>query len=279
MSKSLFFSDLHVHTNRSLCAPRTTEPSSYIPCCEAEGISLIGISDHVYPEEMLRRYGYPDDTRLGRLLSLRPALKEAEEASGIRYLLGCEIDYFPCVGHPYISPEESVHFDYVLFASSHILNYPDMYTEYDLQSPDVLRRLTIDRFIAACQLDYPVPMGICHPLYPICSPYQSEIIDGISDATLKELFSMASEKHISIELHACLYRQDTPLNEHGLSDRYLRILSAAKDCGCKFHAGSDAHEPKVFLGSHDRLRKAAALLGLGEEHLWDVALGKVAQRS
>lgn len=273
MSFSPFFSDLHVHTNRSLCAPRTTEPSSYIPYCEEEGIRLIGISDHVYPTKMIHDYGYPDETRLTRLLSLRPAIKAANESSDIRFLFGCEIDYFECVGHPYISPEESLNFDYILFASSHILNYPHMYTAYDLTSPDMLRKLTVERFIAACKLDYPVPMGICHPLYPICSPHQAEIIDGISDGCLNECFSMAAEKHISIEVHACLYRKDTPLNEYGLSDRYLRILSAAKDCGCKFHFGSDAHEPKAFIGSHDRLRKAAELIGLTEGHLWDVARG------
>ena len=153
-----------------------------------------------------------------------------------------------------------------------------MYTEYDLNSPDVLRQLTIDRFIAACQLDYPVPMGICHPLYPICSPYQAEIIDGMSDTCLKELFSMAAEKHISIEIHACLYRKDTPLNEYGLSDHYLRILSAAKDCGCQFHFGSDAHDPKAFVGVHDKLRKAAELVGITEHDLWDVAKGNIVSK-
>jgi histidinol phosphatase-like PHP family hydrolase len=273
MTADFLFSDLHVHTNKSLCAPRDTVPASYVPYCKDEGIRIIGISDHVYPEDMLAQYGYPEDKRVGRLLDLRPILKEDEERSGIRYLLGCEIDYFDCVGYPYISPEESVDFDYVLFASSHILNYPHMYTAYDLGSPDVLRRLTIERFIAACKLDYPVPMGICHPLYPICSPHQAEIIDGMSDATLKELFSMAAEKHISIEIHACLYRKDTPHNEFGLSDHYLRILAAAKDCGCKFHMGSDAHEPRAFVGSHEKLRKAAELLHLTEDHIWDVAKG------
>ena len=278
MSTPILFSDLHVHTNKSLCAPRETTPASYIPYCESEGIRIMGISDHVYPTQMIHDYGYPEDTRMSRLLSLRPALAEAEASSGIKYLLGCEIDYFDCVGHPYISPEESLQFDYVLFASSHILNYPHMYTAYDLQSPDVLRKLTIERFVAACKLDYPVPMGICHPLYPICSPYQAEIIDGISDATLKELFSMAAEKNISIEIHACLYRKDTPHNEYGLSDHYLRILSAAKNCGCKFHMGSDAHEPNAFIGSHEKLRKAAELLGLTDDHVWDVAKGILPNR-
>lgn len=272
---NFLFSDLHVHTNKSLCAPRETTPASYIPFCAEEGVRLIGITDHVYPEDMLAQYGYPNDKRVERLLELRSSLHEAEEQSGIRYLLGCEIDYFDCVGHPYIRPEESEKFDYVLLAASHILNYPHMYTAYDLHSPHVLRALTIERFVAACKLDYPVPTGICHPLYPICSPHQAEIIDGISDETLRELFSMAAEKNISIEIHSCLYRNDTPHNEFGLSDHYLRILAAARDCGCKFHMGSDAHAANAFVGSHGKLRKAAELLDLTEDDIWDVAKGNI----
>ena len=276
---NFLFSDLHVHTNKSLCAPRDTTPASYIPHCADEGIRLIGITDHVYPEDMLAQYGYPHDRRVERLLELRASLEEAEKQSGIRYLLGCEIDYFDCVGRPYILPEESVGFDYVLLAASHILNYPHMYTAYDLNSPDVLRKLTIERFVAACQLDYPVPVGICHPLYPICSPYQAEIIDGISDNTLQELFSMAADKNISIEIHSCLYRNDTPHNQFGLSDHYLRILAAARNCGCHFHMGSDAHSASAFVGSHEKLRKAAELLGLTEDRIWDVAKGNLPSKA
>lgn len=271
MSTSPFYSDLHVHTNNSFCAPRDTTVASYIPHCEAEGIRLIGISDHVYPTEIIRNNGFPGEDRLSRLTKLRPELEAAQESSGIKFLLGCEIDYFPSVGHPYILPEESTAFDYVMLAASHILNYSYMYSDYDLDDPDVVRRLTVERFIAACELQYPVPMAICHPLYPICSPHQEKIIAGISDACLNECFSMAAERNISIEIHACLYRNDTPLNACGLSDSYLRVLSAAKACGCKFHFGSDAHTPSAFTGVHDRLRTAADILGITEDDLWDVA--------
>ena len=278
MANPAYFSDLHVHTHRSLCAPRTTEPETYLPHCEGEGIRVLGFSDHVYPDEFIHQFGYHDQTRMSRLLSLAPVLEQAQKETDVKLLFGCEIDYFAAVGAPYISPEESLNFDYVLFASSHILNYPHMYTEYDLQNPDVLRRLTIERFVAACRLDYPVPMGICHPLYPICSPYQAEIIDGISDACLDELFCMAREKGISIEVHACLYRKDTPLNADGLSEHYLRILSAAKKAGCKFHFGSDAHDDKAFVGSHQKLFRAAEIVGITEDDLWDVAKGIVTKK-
>jgi hypothetical protein len=37
--------------------------------------------------------------------------------------------------------------------------------------------------------------------------------------------------------------------------------------------GSDAHAPGAFVGAHDKLRKAAELLGLTDRDMWDVAKG------
>lgn len=270
MNNNIFYNDLHIHTNRSFCSPREVVPETYAPFCEEEGIKIIGISNHVYPTDMIEANGYPGETSLSRLASLKDELVEAEKKTGIKYLFGCELDNFEAAGGPFIKPEESGIFDYMLFPASHILNWPHMFSDYDLNDPNVIRKLTIDRFIAACKLDYPVPVGICHPLYPICSNDQKEIVDGISDSCMKELFSMAKERDYSIEIHACLYRNGTPLNEEGLSETYLRVLAAAKDCGCKFHFGSDAHAPGAFKGVHGKLRRAAEILGITPDDIWEI---------
>ncbi len=273
MATTPFYADLHVHTNRSACAPRTTEVASYLPCCAEEGIRVVGISNHVYADEFMAPLGFPQYDHVTHLSSLREDLRAAEAASGIRFLLGCEIENISSVGHPNLLPEESVGFDYVLVAASHILNQRHMYDGYDIDTADGLRALTVERFLAACDLSYPVPMAICHPLYPICSPFQAEILDGISDGCLNECFSKAAERGIAMEIHACLYRQDTPLNDEGLSEHYLRLLAAAKSCGCKFYMGSDAHAPAAFVGVHDKLRRAAEIVGIGDSDLWEVARG------
>ena len=51
---------------------------------------------------------------------------------------------------------------------------------------------------------------------------------------------------------------------------YLRVLSAAKTCGCQFHFGSDAHYPKMFDGVHALLERAAERIGLCEDDLRSV---------
>lgn len=272
MSNTPFYADLHVHTNRSACAPRTTEVASYLPHCAEEGIRLMGITNHVYADASVRDLGYPQWDHVTYLTSLREELVAAEAASGVRILLGCEIENFPSDGHPNLLPEESTPFDYVLLAASHVLNQRHMYVGYDIDTPDGLRKLTVERFLAACDLVYPVPMAICHPLYPIGSPFQSEILDGMSDGCLNECFSKAAERHIGVEVHACLYRNGTPLNDEGLSERYLRLLAAAKACGCKFYMGSDAHTPGAFAGVHDKLRRAMELTGITAEDRWEPSL-------
>ncbi len=270
MSNIPFHADLHIHTNRSGCAPRTTEVASYIPYCQQEGIRTIGISNHVYSDEAVAQRGFPQYDHVTYLSSLREEVKAAEAASGIRFLLGCEIENIRAQGRPNLLPEESADFDYVLIAASHILNIRHLYEGYDIDTADGLRALTVERFLAACDLAYPVPTAICHPLYPICSPYQAEILDGMSDGCLNECFSKAAERNIAIEVHACLYRDGTPLNEEGLSERYLRLLSAAKSCGCKFYMGSDAHAPSAFVGVHDKLRRAMEIVGITEADAWEL---------
>jgi histidinol phosphatase-like PHP family hydrolase len=270
--KQEFYSDLHTHTNLSFCAPPTTTVESYLPLCEEEGLTVLGISNHVYSPEFLHRKGVPLSSWAPKLTALREELIQAEKSSGIRLLLGAEVENFPKTG-PTLTPEEAADFDYVLIAASHIGNQRDVYTDYDLTSPDKIRKLLIDRFFAACELSYPVPMGICHPLYPLCLPDEQTVVDGISLSCLEECFSAAAERNISIEVHGCVFYRQTALNAEGLSDTYLRVLDAAKKCGCQFHFGSDAHSPEQFTGTHRLLRRAAEIVGITPDNLWAPAKG------
>lgn len=257
--------DLHLHTNLSFCAPKETQIASYLPLCEAEGITTLGISNHLYATEPM----IGDMTYLDYALQARREIEHLRSGTDIRFLLGCESELFP--GQmPGLRAEDAHHFDYVLIAASHMFNWIRMYDGIDLSTPDKVRAVMVDQFCRACRLDYDIPVGICHPLYPICCPWEQEVVDGLTDETLADCFSLAAARGVSIEIHACLYRNGTKRDEEGLSPSYLRLLSAAKACGCKFHFGSDAHDPKMFGGVHTRLARAAERIGLTEDDLWSV---------
>ena len=266
-----FRHDLHLHTGLSVCSPPDTRPADYAALCAQEGLRVLGFSNHAYLPAVLEKRGHPGVTTAAYLSSLRPQLEEAA-SYGVRLLLGAEVEIFPRTG-PSLPPEDAAGFDYVLLAASHIFNQAWAYEGFDLSDADKVRRVLVDRFLAACRLRYPCPVGICHPLYPICCPWEQEVVDGLSDACLNECFSAAREAGFSIEIHVCLTRPGTARNEEGLSPSYLRLLAAAKACGCTFHFGSDAHTPGAFAGHHAPLWRAAELCGITGEDLWPVAAG------
>ncbi|MBQ2780522.1 MAG: hypothetical protein IJF42_03065 [Clostridia bacterium] len=263
----LCIADLHTHTNRSLCAPQSTTVASYLPHCAAEGIRTLGISNHIYKPSVLNCQ-HPEN--IAYALAVREEIETLRSQTDVNLLLGCEVEIF-YGQEPGIQKEEAAAFDYVLIAASHIFNFAHEYAHIDLSTPEKARNMLLNRFIYACEVDFDAPVGICHPLYPLCAPWEQEIVDGITYSQLKDCFTLAAERERSIEIHACLYRNGTQLNDEGLSPSYLRLLSVAKECGCKFHFGADAHTPGAFVGYHAKLERAAEIIGITKDDLWDIA--------
>ena len=268
MTEHLCTSDLHVHTNLSLCAPKTTTVASYLPHCSREGIEKLGISNHLYAAN---KEGIEGRSYLEHNLLVREELAKLAGQTDVRFLLGCECEVI-WGRAPGLLPEEAPLYDYVLFASSHLFNIPHLYRNIDLDvsNAEKTRKVMLEQFIRTCKAEYPVPMGICHPLYPICCPWEQEVVDGMTYAQLRDCFSLAAERQVSIEIHACLYRNGTQLDGEGLSPSYLRMLAIAKECGCKFHFGADAHAPDAFIGKHRLLERAARRIGLTKDDLWHI---------
>lgn len=266
-SRSLYYGDLHLHTNLSFCAPDTTVPLSYLPHLENEDVRVLGFSNHLYPKLFFDVFGVDESDGVARSMRILPQLEELREQTGAKILLGAEVEVIK--GHaPSLAPEDASCFDYVLIAASHMCNVEEMYGGYDMSTPDRLRDLMLDRFYYACSLEYPVPMAICHPLYPLCSGMEEEVVNGVSDSVLSDCFSLAAKKGISIEIHSCVYRDGTTRDAEGLSPTYLRVLRAAKAEGCRFHFGSDAHAPEAFCGVHALLRLAAERAGITPDDMW-----------
>ena len=60
---------------------------------------------------------------------------------------------------------------------------------------------------------------------------------------------------------------ETDMDKHlmiGMSLQALRPYRIAKQCGCKFYLGSDAHHPEDFAGMPEQFRTLVSLLDLQE---------------
>ena len=85
-----------------------------------------------------------------------------------------------------------------------------------------------------------------------------ETLSRISSEEITRLFSKAAARGCGIELNTGDMREidDEPI---------LRFYRIAKDCGCKFYLGSDAHEPRDFSGTIEVWEHAISVLGLTED--------------
>ena len=87
-----------------------------------------------------------------------------------------------------------------------------------------------------------------------------EVLSLIPEDKLKILFNRAAKLGVGIELNA----SDMNFAEDE-AEIVLRIYKTAKECGCKFYLGSDAHHPRIFNNVKMIFEKAVALLELGED--------------
>ena len=76
-----------------------------------------------------------------------------------------------------------------------------------------------------------VPVSIAHPFQPVGYGFvRYKCMEKISENTFGELFTMAAERGIGLEI-----------NGNSNHPQAFRLYGIAKECGCKFTLGSDTH--------------------------------------
>ena len=109
---------------------------------------------------------------------------------------------------------------------------------------------------------------MAHPFDAVCCPYDYRIlIEMISDDTFKRLFDKTAEKNIAFEINVSYSKNMTP--EELANDCHIRMFSLAKECGCKFTFGSDAHDNKQHEFYHNA-EILSNILNLKEDDLAEI---------
>lgn len=270
--------DIHAHTHLSLCADQTATIESYLRSAERNGLSLIGIADHMwdpavpYAESMyhcaaggdaVTDWYYKTQT-IERCETIKAELPK--DSKKPIFLFGGEVDYCPGVGAA-ITVENARKLDFMIVPNSHTHMIMDKacYEPYSKHA-DFMLNATMD-ICTAPTAEYVT--SLAHPFDAVCCPYDVNfIIDLITDAQLNEVFSAAAEKHIAAEINAASFakfQNETDIRNSGL----FRVLAAAKSAGCRFTFGSDCHSD----GGQNILQTGAtvaALLGLSEDDIVSV---------
>jgi histidinol phosphatase-like PHP family hydrolase len=267
--------DLHVHTYLSSCCEdkKNQTPKKILVLAEEMGLKTIGFSDHIWTNTKLTPndwYRSQSEQQIGRL---RHDLMSI--SSSVRILIGCEADTVS-PGKFSITQEFAESLDYVGLSCSHFHMKGFVQQPVDYHPCSIGKHL-ITFFVSAAKSG--LATVIVHPFKPFGYETQYDnAIAALSDAELFDTFSVAADHDTAIEITTSFL---PPVKEKGSSaipiwsiETPVRILSLAKDAGCKFCFGSDAHSPDVMkkLG---KLEVFSRLLNLSEEDMAPITRNEV----
>ncbi len=248
--------DFHIHTYVSSCSNDLEQnPSSILEYAKKKGLKRVCVTDHYWDSEVPGAIPWYKRQNFDNISRVKPLPKD----DSVEFLFGSEteLDRFMTLGTP---PSRYDDFDFIIIPTTHMHMKGFTLTLEEAQSEDDRARLWIERFDAVLNMDLPFyKVGVAHlscTFVGVTKEEFSNVIQKIPQSELTRLFTKASKLGVGIEIN---------LSKEEVEDPYtVNIYKTAKDCGCKFYFGSDAHNPSGYDERHATANKLIDLIGLRE---------------
>lgn len=269
--------DLHVHTHLSKCSKPAATAEAYIESAVKLGLETIAITDHMWDHDNLP-YDVDGDEfsdrtkQWGKTYRVTTAdyclgVKDefaAIDCKGVRVLYGCECEYDYLRRRPAITLETAKRFDMIIVPNSHThLTMPDsFYSDYDQHI-----QFMIDAFYDTVNSDVaPYVTAMAHPFDAVCCYYDRNILyNRMTEKQYADCFDAAKKKNIAIEINLSNYPGKT--KEEILQGGDIRMLRIAKEAGCIFTFGTDAHLPESQIAAFPYSEVLADILNLSDSDI------------
>lgn len=256
----IFDNDLHIHSKVSLCSNDEEQTAERILKYAVENnLKTICLTDHFWDENV------PAD--LNEFYKIQnfehiSVSKPLPQSDGTEFLFGCEIDMDKNLNIG-ISKEKFDEFDFIVVPTTHF-HMTDFTTPPEMTDPSEKADYWLKRFNAVLDMDLPFhKIGIAHLTCGLIDSSRENFlktIDAIDGEKMKSVFSKAAKAGVGIELNS-----DDMKFTDSEAETVLRPYKTAKDVGCKFYMGSDAHHPKELDIAKGRFERAIDLLNLTED--------------
>lgn len=260
--------DFHIHTTLSLCANETATVENYLATAKKLGLKKLGFSNHFWDSAIggaIEWYQQQDYEHVARLkLEL-----DRVTAEDVKIYFGCETEYDPVHHGVALTEETAEKFDFILVPNSHthMMMPKDFYQPYQkhvdfmVQAYNEILDSKVSRYITA----------VAHPFEAVNCPYDKTIlIDMISDDCFKRMFDKSARKDIAFEINVASMKKMTDAQ---IAESFqMRMFRLAKECGCKFIFGSDAHNAEAHRLYEHHVNLVADMLQLCENDIVKIAL-------
>ena len=261
--KYLVDHDYHIHSFLSECSHDEKQlPDRILRYGEEHHFRHICLTDHFWDSDVpgASKWYQPQDY---------PHVAEAlplPQGKVTSFHFGCEtdMDIHCTLG---VAERNMGRFEFIIVPTTH-LHMNGFTIEGEDVSLEERARRYVQRFDAL--FDMPLPAGktgIAHLTCSLIAPKEGrprhdhlKIIDMVSDEEFIRLFNRTREKDLGVELNFSLAGH--PQSEW---DSLLRPYRLARQCGCKFYLGSDAHSGAALDAAYDNFCGIVEALGLQEE--------------
>lgn len=252
--------DYHIHSHLSPCSGDPTQtPEAILQYAKDNRLARICITDHYWDKAV----PCPISTWYPKLdFDLISRSKPLPQAEGIDFLFGCEGEQDrEC--RISVPPQRYDDFDFFIIPTTH-LHMSCTSAPEDKDTNEKRAKLWVSRLEGLLSQNLPFrKMGIAHLACTLLNNTSREnYLDTLSRIPANEmerLFSMAAQRGCGIELN-----QDDMSYREGEADTVLRMFRIAKNCGCKFYLGSDAHKQTEFRHTREIFARAIDDLQLQE---------------
>ncbi len=249
--------DLHIHSRLSLCSndPRQST-EAILRYGEANGFTTLCLTDHMWDSTVpgvrgMDFYERQDYSHIAEALPLPASDK-------VKFLFGCEtdLDRHLTLG---ISRELIDKLDFVIIPTTHL--HMHGFTCEGTEDAEARAGLWVTRLEAVLNMDLPFrKLGIAHLTCGLMyAGHVLEVLDAVPAEEYHRLFAKAAEVGVGIELNFNSFEFTGEALEIN-----LRPYRIAKEEGCKFYFGSDAHHPDTLATAKANFEHIVDLLDLDE---------------
>ncbi len=252
--------DLHIHTRLSgCCGDKAMLPERILAESLARGLKTICVTDHCWSANAGAPPLWYERNDIPHAQSSLPL----PQADGARFLFGCETEYLggDRLG---LARDDFDLFDLAVIPVNHF-HSADVRGAAPCDTPEAFAELLVSRLEALLTLDLPWrKIGIAHLsfCYANFSDERGErYYPALPEERLKRCFDRLAILGAGIELNGSNF----PTGAY--ADTYLRPFALAKNAGCLFYCGSDAHAV-TELSRIVRAQTVAGILGLTANDAW-----------
>lgn len=253
--------DFHIHSIISPCCHDPNQTTEAIAeYARKNNYRKICLTNHLWDEDVESVAEWHDRQRFSYILTVLPL----PESDDFTFCFGAEtdMDYNYTVG---VSAKHSEMLDFIVIPTTH-LHLTGNTVKKKLETPEAAAEIWLKRLRELLRKELPwQKIGIAHlTCGHILRERTPEVIKLLDDNDLYSVFSDCALKKVGIELN---------VKTLSMSDEVKKIIFRpyfiAKDCGCKFYLGSDAHNAKSLETAKENFENVISILDLKESDKFD----------